>query len=83
MGSCGGNKLDDLVKDAKEVLGDDVRVITNESGDKIFLGKDYKFRFDINNPSPHMSPHMHMEKWSGSKWKDLFGQIYPKDVLPK
>jgi hypothetical protein len=43
-----------------------------------------KVRFDINDPSPHNSPHGHVEEFKQvkNKMKPKYksGPIYPKDV---
>ena len=46
-------------------------VSTNQSGDKVFFSKDgtRKIRFDLNNPSPHNSPHINVEELFNGKWK--------------
>ena len=46
------NKVDNLTSDIKNWVGEDGRVFTNDSGDKIFLSKDgtRRVRFDISNP---------------------------------
>ncbi len=73
--------VDELVEDAAEWLGAGARVITNAAGDKIFLSADglRRIRFDINRPSPHLSPHAHVEEKLGGKWTGS-GQLYPCDV---
>jgi hypothetical protein len=62
-------------------LGNDVRVVTNPAGDTIFLSKDglRRVRFDIKRPSPHNSPHTHVEEFVNGKWRKS-GPIYPTDV---
>lgn len=41
-----------------------------------------RVRFDIKNPSPHQSPHSHVEELINGKWQKS-GPIYPTDVVPK
>ena len=75
------NKIDNLANDINKWIGKDGRVITNASGDKIFLSKDgtRKVRFDINNPLPHNNPHGHVEQLINGKWMKS-GPLYPTDV---
>jgi len=75
------NKITDLVKDMKDWLGNDAKVITNKNGDKVFMSSDgtRRIRFDINNTSPHNNPHGHVEELINGKWVKS-GPIYPKDV---
>lgn len=56
--------------------------MTNTSDDLIILSKDgnRKIRFDINNPSPHNNPHVHIEKKVNGKWKTE--RSWPADVDP-
>jgi RHS repeat-associated protein len=80
-----GSSVDELSKEIAEWLGSDSRVITNDSGDKIFLSKDgtRRVRFDMNRPNPHNNPHMHFEELIDGKWKSAspdISQIYPRDV---
>jgi hypothetical protein len=62
-------------------LGKDVRVIVNKEGDYVFLSQNgtRKVRFDINDPSPHGSPHGHADEFIDGKWVRS-EPIYPKDV---
>ena len=78
---CGTNKV---ANDAKEWLGDDAQMVTNKSGDKIFLSGDgnRRIRFDINNPSPHENMHAHIEYFNGNRWKKS-GPIFPKGLPHK
>ncbi|WP_202813803.1 hypothetical protein [Defluviitalea phaphyphila] len=48
----------------KDWLGKDAKVITNKSGDKVFISSDgtRRIRFDINNTHPHSNPHGHIEE---------------------
>ncbi|MBM3201872.1 MAG: hypothetical protein FJZ56_05635 [Chlamydiae bacterium] len=64
-----------------EWLGEGARLIRNEAGDPIFLSKDgfRRVRFDFNRPTPHNSPHSHIEYKLNGVWEDS-GQIYPIDV---
>ncbi len=77
------SKILNIAKGLKEWMGNGGKVITNRSGDKVFMSKDgaRKLRFDIKNPAPHKSPHMHIERLRGTKWKEI-DRIYPKDVPP-
>jgi hypothetical protein len=70
--------------DVTKFLGKDARVITNQAGDRVFLSKDglRRVRLDINNPSPHANPHMHVEVNVNGKWVKS-GPLYPSDVTPK
>ena len=68
-------------RELKGWLGRDYRKIINKSGDMVFLSKkgDRRIRFDLNNPSPHKNPHMHIEELkSNGKWTGK--RIYPKDI---
>ena len=80
-----GKGVKKQIKEAKEWLGDDAKIITNKSGDKIFLSKDgtRRLRFDLNNPKPHSNPHAHVEYKTGSNTWHKSGPIWPKDVIPK
>jgi hypothetical protein len=64
-----GNGVQGVSKEATEWLGPNSKVITNSSGDKVFLSEDglRKIRFDINNPAPHNNPHMHVEELINGK----------------
>ena len=75
------SKVDKIAKQAREWLGDDVRLVTNKNGDKIFMSCDStkRLRFDINNTSPHNNPHGHVEEFIDGKWIKS-GPIYPIDV---
>lgn len=70
--------------DITKLLGKDARVITNQAADNIFLSNDglIRVRFDINNPSPHANPHVHVEVNVNGKWEKS-GPLYPRDVTPK
>lgn len=72
-----GNMADDMVG----WLGKDAKTITNKAGDKIFLSKDgtRRIRFDINQTTPHKSPHGHVETLQGGKWIKS-GPVYPQGV---
>ncbi|MDL2225931.1 hypothetical protein LJC20_07070 [Eubacteriales bacterium OttesenSCG-928-M02] len=77
-----GAKVKEVSNQAVEWLGDDSRVITNKSGDKVFVSADgtRKVRFDLNNPGPyHQSPHGHVEELINGSWNKS-GQVYPWDV---
>jgi hypothetical protein len=76
------SKIDPIVHQVKDFLGDSVRIITNESGDKIFLSEDglRRVRFDINNPYPHINVHAHIEESINGKWTSHGGQLFPIDV---
>jgi len=74
------DKIDDGLKAIDKFFGGKKPdVVTNKAGDKIFMTKDKKVRFDIKN-SHGDKPHVHFEKKVGNKWKDAFDQhrIYPK-----
>ena len=77
----GTPEVDQLAKDIKDWIGEDGRVITNSSGDKVFISADgtRRVRFDINNPYPHANPHAHVEELINGQWVKS-GQIYPTDV---
>jgi hypothetical protein len=70
-----------LAKNIKDWLGKDAKVITNKSGDKVFISSDgtRRIRFDINNTSPHNNPHGHVEEFINGKWVKS-GPLYPVDV---
>jgi len=75
------NKIENLANDMKSWLGDGAKLIKNKSGDTVIISKDgaRRIRFDINNPSPHNSPHGHIEELVNGKWVKS-GPIYPVDV---
>lgn len=79
--SKAANKVDGLAKEMKDWLGKDAKVITNKSGDKVFMSSDgtRRIRFDINNTSPHSNPHGHVEQLVNGKWVKS-GPLYPVDV---
>ena len=60
-----GSDTKDIAQQTKEWLGSDARIITNKSGDKIFMSDDgtKRVRFDINNTTPHNNPHAHIEEF--------------------
>jgi len=70
--------------DVTTFLGKDARVITNEAGDTVFLSKDglRRVRFEFNDPSPHTSPHTHVEVKVNGEWVKS-GPLYPSDVPPE
>lgn len=72
-------KITDLAKNMKDWLGKDAKVITNQSGDKVFLSGDglRRIRFDINNYSPHEGVHAHIEEFINGVWVKS-GPIFPK-----
>ena len=71
---------DAIMKWLKET-GSEIKVITNKAGDKIFLAGSRRVRFDINDPSPHKNPHMHIEHLTANgRWRGV--QKYPSDVDP-
>jgi hypothetical protein len=59
-------------------------LIRNKAGDPVFLSKDglRKVRFDFNKPSPHESPHLHLEQLIEEEWKEI-SRVYPIDVTHK
>lgn len=61
-------------------IGKDAEIITNTSDDLIILSKDgnRKIRFNLNNPSPHNNPYVHVEKKVNGKWKTE--RVWPTDV---
>ena len=80
-------RVDDLSRGIRDWLGNGTRVIKNKSGDTVFVSQDglRKVRFDINNPAPHNSPHVHFERFVNGKWKPVnpnMSQIYPFNVPP-
>ena len=80
---CGGREsLKKTVDQAKDFLGEDAKVITNKSGDKVFISQDgtRRIRFDINNPSPHQYAHAHIEIKTGKSGWSKSGPIWPKDL---
>ncbi|MCL2425179.1 MAG: hypothetical protein FWD05_02465 [Oscillospiraceae bacterium] len=81
----GGNNAQGLSRQASDWLGPNTRIVTNSSGDKIFISADgmRKIRFDINNPLPHNNPHVHIEIFVNGRWKPASSavtQIYPSNV---
>jgi len=77
--------VNELAREIRNWLGDGTQVIRNRSGDTIFLSQDglRKVRFDINNPSPHNSPHVHFEQMRNGRWRPVnpsHAQIFPIDV---
>jgi hypothetical protein len=74
-------KIQNLIKDMKDWLGDGAKLIKNKSGDTVIISEKgtKRVRFDINNPSPHNNPHGHVEELVNGKW-DKSGPLYPKDV---
>lgn len=74
-------RISNLEKRISEWIGNNSKMIQNDSGDLIFISKDgsRKIRFDFNNPSPHNNPHCHIEQLIDGKWNKS-GQIYPIDV---
>ncbi len=60
--------------------GNQPKVITNKSGDKILMTDDRKIRFDFKN-SHKDKPHVHFEEKINDKWKDAFDKhrVYPKE----
>lgn len=79
-----GGQVSTVAKAIKIWLGPGAKWIVNKAGDKVFMSKDgtKRVRFDIKNPSPHQSPHGHIEELINGKWVKS-GQIYPKDVPHK
>lgn len=77
------NKAADAIED---YLGPGAKPKINEAGDLVIESADgaKKVRFDINDPSPHKSPHGHVEEFKKvkNKMKPKYksGPIYPKDV---
>ena len=73
-----------VTKQIQKWLKQDYKVITNPSGDKIFLSKDglRRVRFDLKNAKPHKNPHGHIEWKRGADWIKS-GPIYPNNVLPE
>jgi hypothetical protein len=55
----------------KNWLGRDYRVVTNTTGDTVFISKDglRKFRTDFYN-NRNESPHVHLEVFRDGKWRD-------------
>ena len=86
--TSGTGNVQNISKEAANWLEPNSKVITNSSGDKVFVSQDglRKIRFDMNNPKPHSSPHMHIEELINGKWKPVDpnnAQIYPIDVPHK
>ena len=77
------NRVVNLSREMREWLGEGARVITNRSGDKIFISQDglRRIRFDLINPFPHTNPHAHVEQLINGVWRKS-GPIFPIDVLP-
>ena len=68
----------------KEWLGDG-RGVINKHNDPIFVSKDglRQIRFDINHPSPHKNPHVHLETRETLKKPFKIIRKWPKDVKPE
>ena len=81
-GMLAANRIRNKATSATENFfeGKKVKVVTNKSGDKIFMTKDKKIRFDIKN-SHGDKPHVHFEQMKNGKWKDAFQRhrYYPKN----
>jgi RHS repeat-associated protein len=79
----GSQKISNAVQSISDWLGSDVQMKTNKDGDKIFLSAngDRRVRFDLNNPSPHNSPHGHVEELINGHWVKS-GPVFPSDVPP-
>jgi hypothetical protein len=73
-------KRSSLIGDIGNYLGQDVRVITNDAGDKIFVNAENtrKIRFDYHDTYPHQNPHLHVEEYFNGRWNSA--RVYPKDV---
>ena len=74
--------LPDALSEHPEERGKDAQVVTNKSGDKIFMSKDglRKICFDINNSHGDI-PHIHLQEFENGKWIDAISgthRIYPK-----
>ena len=78
------NRVEDLARNLRDWLGNDARMITNSSGDRIFISKDglRRVRFDINNPSPHQSSHGHVERLVNGSWQKS-GPLFPINAPQK
>jgi hypothetical protein len=76
------NIVDEVAIQLKQWLQEDYNVITNKSGDKVFLSKDglRKVRYDFIN-SHGTQPHMLIEIKVNDEWIDAadIHRIYPKD----
>jgi len=81
-GLTGRNVIQNLGNEIKQWLGNDLRMIVNDAGDKIFVSKDglRRVQFHFNNTAPHTSPHVHIDVKVGGTWKK--GRFYPNDVPP-
>ena len=69
-----------------DYLGPGAKAKINKAGDLVIESADgtRTVRFDINNPNPHRSPHLHVEEYKRVKNKKKptyeSGPLYPKDV---
>jgi hypothetical protein len=82
-----GAKIAEVIQLEKRIskwLGEGTQFIRNKSGDPVFLSKDglRKVRFDFNKPSPHQSPHLHLEHLVEGEWQEI-SRVYPIDVPHK
>lgn len=79
-------KVSKAADSIEDYLGSGAKSKINEAGDLVVESAKgtKKVRFDIKDPSPHKSPHGHVEEFSQvkNKMKPKFksGPIYPKDV---
>jgi hypothetical protein len=73
-------KVEELAEHIVEWLGPEARMIVNKYGDKIFVNtkNGRKVQFHMKNPSPHESPHAHVEEGPYQS-----NPIYPTDVPHK
>ncbi len=73
-----------VADDVENWLGKDLVSIRNDAGDFILRNVENtkKIRFDFNDTSPHLNPHIHLE-WLNEAGKWINNRIYPSDVLPK
>lgn len=70
------NEIGDWVGQGGEVIGQ-----YNKSGDFLLRSDDNsrQFRFDFNNPRPHLNPHFHFE-WTNENGVLEKVRIWPNDV---
>jgi len=79
------SRTNDLTSAMRNWLGDGTRATLNRHGDLVITSADgmRKIRFDINNTRPHENVHMHIERFTGSRWVPFdrsLPQIFPRDV---
>ena len=77
------DEFDDIMKSMDDYLGEDIRVKTTKSGeDMILQSKDgmREIRFDYNDPSPHVDPHIHVIEYK--QVKNTKTEVRNKRIFP-